>query len=46
MYVITMLDNDNGTKWTEEYQSLTEFENALAHYGAKYNGSNNVTLVW
>lgn len=47
MYTITMLDNDNGCSASvEDFDSLEDFKNALRNYGAEYDGSNDVVLIW
>lgn len=45
-YKLNMYDNDCGrVAWVENYSTLNEFVDALAHYGAEYDGNNEVTLI-
>lgn len=46
MYKLTMYDNDSGrVAWVENHSTLHEFKEALAYYGAEYDGRNEVTLI-
>lgn len=46
MFKLTLYNNDNGhVAWVENYDTLSEFVEALEYYGAKYNGKNDVMLI-